>query len=122
MLDDTISRQMAIDAHAKAMPSLTTPDGCGQFDHDIYIAQETFVDSMQIIADLPSAEQWTPVADGFPEIGDRTLVTIPSIGEKFVTIGTYAGEYRWYISDYGFCEKVIAWMSLPEPYKGGDEE
>lgn len=56
-MDDLISRQAAIDALAKAMPSLTTPDGCGQFDHDIYIAQETFVDSMQIIADLPSAER-----------------------------------------------------------------
>lgn len=122
MNDDIISRKATINALAKAMPSLTTPDGCGQFDHDIYLAQETFVDSMQIIADLPFAEQWTPVADGLPEIGDRTLVTIPSIGETFVTIGTYAGEYRWHISNYGFCEKVIAWMLLPEPYKEGKEE
>lgn len=67
MSDDTISRRAAIDALAKAMPSLTTPDGCGQFDHDIYITQETFVDSMQIIADLPSSErhgQWIDTGSG----------------------------------------------------------
>lgn len=56
-MDDLISRQDAINAFAKAMPSLTTPDGCGQFDHDIYIVQETFVDNMQIIANLQSAEK-----------------------------------------------------------------
>ena len=73
----------------------------------------------QPAVDIP---RWIPVTEGLPEIGDRALVTIPSIGETFVTIGTYAGEYRWHISDYGFCEKVIAWMPLPEPYKGGEEE
>lgn len=64
--------------------------------------------------------RWIPVTEGLPEIGDRALVTIPSIGETFVTIGTYAGEYRWHISDYGFCEKVIAWLPLPKPYKEGE--
>ena len=83
------------------------------------------IEDVVAIETLPSIEQmgqWIPVTDGLPKIGDRALVTIPSIGETFVTIGTYAGEYTWHISDYGFCEKVIAWMSLPEPYKGGDEE
>lgn len=51
-----ISRQAAIDALAKAMPSLTTPDGSGAFDHDIQIADEAFVDAMQIIQELPSAQ------------------------------------------------------------------
>ncbi len=55
-MDDLISRQAAIDALAKAMPSLTTPDGSGEFDHDIQIADEVFVDCMQIINDLPSAQ------------------------------------------------------------------
>ena len=53
---DTISRQAAIDALAKEMPSLTTPDGCGEFDHDIQITDEAFVDCMQIINGLPSAQ------------------------------------------------------------------
>lgn len=55
-MSDLIRRDDAIDALSKAMPSLTTPDGCGQFDREIYVAQETFVDAMQIIHDMPSAE------------------------------------------------------------------
>ena len=54
--DELISKAAAIDALSKAMPSLTTPDGCGELDHDIYIAQETMVDDMRIINDLPSAQ------------------------------------------------------------------
>jgi len=54
--EDTISRQAAIDALAKEMPSLTTPDGSGKFDHDIQITDEAFVDCMQIINELPSAQ------------------------------------------------------------------
>ena len=56
MIDGYVYKQTAIDAIAKVMPSLTTPDGCGEFDHDIYIADEAFADSMQIIHDLPSAD------------------------------------------------------------------
>lgn len=56
---DLISRQTAIDALAKEMPSLTTPDGCGEFDHDIQITDEAFVDCMQIINGLPSAQPFT---------------------------------------------------------------
>ena len=56
-MDDTISRQAAIDTVMKFMPSLTTPDGCGQFDKEIYEAQEMFVDIGQALNDLPSAER-----------------------------------------------------------------
>lgn len=54
-MSDLIDRQAAIDAIAKAMPSLTTPDGCGEFDHDIQVTDEAYVDCMQIIHELPSA-------------------------------------------------------------------
>ena len=55
-MDDLISRQAAIDALAKNMPSWTTPDGSGQFDHDIQVTDEAYVDCMQIIHDMPSAQ------------------------------------------------------------------
>ena len=56
MIDGYVYKQTAIDAIAKVMPSLTTPDGSGELDHDIHIADEAFVDSIQIIHDLPSAD------------------------------------------------------------------
>ena len=56
MESDLISRQTAIDAVMALMPSLTTADGTGQFDAEIYRAQELFVDIGQVLNDLPSAE------------------------------------------------------------------
>lgn len=53
---DTISRKAAIDAVMEFMPSLTTPDGCGQFDREIFEAQEMFVDIGHALNDLPSAQ------------------------------------------------------------------
>lgn len=38
---DTVSRQAVLDALAQAIPSLTTPDGAGEYDHEIQIAAET---------------------------------------------------------------------------------
>ena len=55
-VSDLIDRQAALDALADAMPSLTTPDGCGQFDHDIQVTDEAYVDCMRIIHDLPSVQ------------------------------------------------------------------
>lgn len=55
-MDDTISRQAAIDAVMEFMPSLTTPDGCGQFDREIFEAQEMFVDIGQALNELPPAQ------------------------------------------------------------------
>ena len=55
-MDDLISRQAAIDAVMEFMPSLTTPDGCGQFDREIFEAQEMFVDIGQALNELSSAQ------------------------------------------------------------------
>ncbi len=67
-MTDLISRQAAIEALSMNMPELTTPDGCGQFDHEIQIADEAFVDCMRIINDLPSVEfvqhgKWEPCCE-----------------------------------------------------------
>lgn len=53
---DLISRQDAIDTVMGFMPSLTTPDGCGQFDREIFEAQAMFVDIGQALNKLPFAQ------------------------------------------------------------------
>ena len=53
---DLISRQAAIDAVMEFMPSLTTPDGTGEFDAEIFAAQEMFVDIGQALSNLPSVQ------------------------------------------------------------------
>lgn len=39
---------------ANSMPSLTTPDGAGQYDHEICVVQETIADDIQTINAQPT--------------------------------------------------------------------
>jgi len=55
-MNDYISRQAAIDALAKTMPTPVTPDGAGEFDHEIHIADEAFADAIRIIESLEPAD------------------------------------------------------------------
>jgi len=55
-MSDYISRQAAIDALAKTMPTPATPDGAGEFDHEIHIADEAFADAIRIIESLEPAD------------------------------------------------------------------
>jgi len=51
-----ISKQDAVDALAKTMPTLTTPDGAGEFDHEIHIADEAFADAIRIVESIEPAD------------------------------------------------------------------
>ena len=55
-MSDYISRQAAIEALAKTMPTPATPDGAGEFDHEIHIADEAFADAIRIIESLEPAD------------------------------------------------------------------
>ena len=54
--NDLISRQAAIDALARMMPRSYTPDGSHPADEEIFRAQEVFVDCIEALEILPSAQ------------------------------------------------------------------
>ena len=62
---------------------------------------------------------WIPCIERLPERYYNYLITT---GDGDTDIGTFTPEFkRWYICDAdGFkrTDGVLAWMSLPEPYKG----
>ena len=66
-MNDLISKQVAINALAEVLPSLTTPDESGLFDHEIYIAAEAFADCIRIVSNLPSAQ--TETCEGCKHLG-----------------------------------------------------
>ena len=80
---------------------------------------------------------WIPVTERLPEDKDAgilkklgvekrseyVLATVEVKGERMtVTACTYDGEWNW-DKKYAFPDyKIVAWMPLPEPWKGADDE
>ena len=90
-MNDLIRRQDAIRA-------VTTRDGCGRCE--------------KVIKSIPSAQQWIPCSERLPDQNGKYLV----VGrQKAINILKFDGG-RWY-GKWG----VVAWMPLPDCYKGEDE-
>lgn len=78
----------------------------------------------------PKKGKWIPVTAGLPEKDGDYLVTSVHYGwndQKYISIEVEAYYTRNGTEEYGTClaykgwqggEKVIAWMPLPEPYRG----
>jgi len=97
---DTISRQAAIDALTHEWDGMVT----SVFD---------------VIKSLPSAQpeqRWVPCSERLPEKNCRCLTTNEAWGSFEVDWNAWI-DGQWLYPN----EKPIAWMPLPEPYRGGDE-
>lgn len=142
MSDDLISRQAAIDAIRNIMAI------SGTFDGEILLIDKAEAQTELMM--LPSAQtepQWIPCSERLPddlaEVNVTWVNTNPKPYYDFVkdkpATGSavyHRGEWYWYssvtvdvLAEYGRMEsekmddaiKVIAWMPLPEPYKGEQE-
>lgn len=118
-MSDFISRQAAIDA-LKDVSEHYTDKGREWHPH---------VDFMvEAIQDLPSAQQWIPVSERLPipnsvyedvfvyylvqnEYGDMMVAT-------FVQFPGGARVWQQMYQDGAIMEDIVAWMPLPECYKG----
>lgn len=58
-----IEREAAVNSITAIMPSMSTPDGCGERDDLVLAAQEMCVDAMQEINNIPAADV-APVVHG----------------------------------------------------------
>lgn len=104
----------------------------------------------KVVENLPSAEptRWIPVSERLPEDIRPVIITWKNtdpasyyqyiVGKHFIGTGHYCnGKWYWYssvcedlLAEYGKSDidemdeaiEVVAWMPLPTPYKGGDDE
>ena len=73
------------------------------------------------IAALRNQQEWIPCSESLPELPEGIrIVTIQDKRDKErYTDIAFRFKDAWFVG--GFCsEEVVAWMPLPEPYRGGD--
>ena len=102
------------------------------FVKSLSISRDDYKEIMEYIDDVPEPH-WIPVTERLPEEKDAgilkklgtskrseyVLATVEVKGERMtVTACTYDGKWDWNMK-YAFPDyKIVAWMPLPEPYKG----
>ena len=113
--DDLISRQAAIDAIRASASKYT-----GFMEMEMY----TDDDAVEAINGVPSAQQWIPCSKRLPEEGKQVLVC-DDAGFIYTAEGEtriFDGEWQWYESvEYRPMDDVVAWMPLPEPWRGEED-
>lgn len=108
-VDDLISRQAVLNATSTTL-KITGKENA----ETVYEYIKKLCDD---IKSLPSAQQWIPCSERLPE-DDGTYIVSGKWGSGKVSVG----ECEYYKHDGYFRTAwnfdVIAWMPLPEPYKG----
>lgn len=88
-------------------------------NEDIKNAHKDYKLLREYILGQPKVNEWIPVEERLPKDLESVLVSCDN-GE--VDYGFYSDDHFFldYIDDEAY--PVIAWMPLPEPYKGSDED
>lgn len=105
-MSDLIDRQAAIDA----IKTWGLIDGLSEGE------------AIEILADeekLPSVQRWIPCSERLPDMHDEVLVT--ARGEVSIAWLYVDGKWRSNDMPQPMLRDIIAWMPLPEPYKGEQE-
>ena len=109
-MSDLIRRQDAIDAIHKEFDEVCAWDESGQ---------TTANEVENILYEVPSVEpepKWIPVTEALPEDSETVIIT----HKGGVSFGWYNGIYweRGASTKHKPLQTVIAWMPLPEPWRG----
>lgn len=134
------------DALINTLSALPSAD-CIEFDFNKYQPRVR----NKVKDGIPSADAvqgWIPCSERLPENIRPVIVTWKNtdpasyyqyiVGKHYIgTAHYYRGKWYWYssvtedlLAEYGKCDseefdeaiEVVAWMPLPKPYKGGDDE
>lgn len=120
LVTDTISRQVAIDALNEYFARIGKLKRRGLTKGEKAIS----LDTVGVIKTLPCSEfpnSWTPCSKRLPDEFERNyLVTIKRMGNDFES---YTENDIAYFDALGFhkADEVVAWMPLPEPYRGKEQ-
>ena len=125
-MDDTISRQAAIDANCVDWCNRKHSE-CPYFDNvgtDEQVCDGCY--TVLVLKDLPSAHpepRWIPVMEQLPtpNVFIRNMQEYYLIQNKYgdMLVACYDGEWEQIYNPECYIDKdkVIAWMPLPKPYE-----
>ena len=123
-MNDLISRQAAIDALAKFVPYAICDESTESYTNGL-------TDAYNLICQLPSAQpepRWIPCGERLPEEEEKSYwVCLDGGGQcqcrwtnNMYGLGANKWDkWGWHVMDKPQYSRVIAWMPLPEPYRGG---
>ena len=77
---------------------------------------EALIDVLTAIEEQPRAGEWIPVEERLPEPSLNSVIGWDAYRERRVFVQYYMND--WILGNHESV-KVIAWMSLPEPYAKG---
>ena len=99
-----------------------SPVSCHCGGCDLAEATRIAIESLEVF-------EWVPVTDRLPKLKESHYVSgwvICSDNEERICFGRVEenifGQMLWNCERDGVSGKVVAWMPLPEPYRGGDSE
>lgn len=114
-MQDLIDRQAAIDAFDGTK---VDEEYCNEYDNGYNDGIDFAVSRLSV---LPSAQQWTPCSERLPRQGEEVICQCRA---NMIMVLKLDADGDWYqdASHFYMGGFVIAWMPLPEPYKGEDNE
>ena len=98
------------------------------FKDNLISFDDTEKEAVEILQELvDKVNEWIPVEERLPKEHEIVLVTYLEYisNTKQLCEIAYINEYRtwsWYFNGTVVRNKIIAWMPLPESYKGSDED
>ena len=117
-MDDPISRRAAIDAFWHIKCNLQMMDDTQTADkmmHGLRLAEN----AIELLPSAQPEQQWILCSERLPEESGRYLISAFDGVRIRRTVAQYQPRYKaWAMTGRRAYWKVIAWMPLPDPWKG----
>ena len=111
--EDTISRQAAIDA----LTALEEPAPTARHLSAIYDCE----DAITALSSAQPEQRWIPVSETV-DVPEHEVLACDKYGTELIGFICKDDEQWMCESDECIMCDVVAWMPLPEPYKGGEQD